>query len=72
MKIKDPKKDGPSPINLAVVYLTRHGETARSLSGRHMGLIDLPLTEHGERTVSRLEERLKELKFATVWTSSSN
>jgi probable phosphoglycerate mutase len=33
---------------LAEVYLARHGETAWSLSGRHTGRTDLPLTERGE------------------------
>jgi probable phosphoglycerate mutase len=55
--------------SLPIVYLARHGETAWSLSGQHTGLTDLPLTEHGERTAHRLGERLKELTFATVWTS---
>ena len=55
--------------SLPIVYLARHGETAWSLSGQHTGLTDLPLTEHGERTARRLGERLKDLTFATVWTS---
>jgi broad specificity phosphatase PhoE len=55
--------------SLPVVYLARHGETAWSLSGQHTGLTDLPLTERGERTARRLEERLKGLTFAKVFTS---
>ena len=55
--------------SLPIVYLARHGETAWSLSGQHTGLTDLPLTEYGERTARRLGERLKDLTFATVWTS---
>lgn len=54
---------------LPVVYLARHGETAWSLTGQHTGLTDLPLTERGERTASRLGERLKELTLAKVFTS---
>jgi probable phosphoglycerate mutase len=54
---------------LPVVYLARHGETAWSLSGQHTGRTDLPLTERGERTARRLGERLRELKFAKVFTS---
>ena len=54
---------------LPIVYLARHGETAWTVSRQHTGLTDLPLTERGERTARRLEERLKGLTFAKVWTS---
>ena len=52
-----------------LVRLVRHGETAWSLAGRHTGLTDLPLTEHGEQNARRLGERLRGLKFAKVFTS---
>ncbi len=55
--------------SLPVVYLARHGETAWSLSGQHTGLTDLPLTERGQRNALALEERLKEMTFAKVFTS---
>ncbi len=54
---------------LPIVYLARHGETAWSISARHTGLTDLPLTERGERNARRLRERLKGLTFQTVLTS---
>ena len=54
---------------LPIVYLARHGETAWSLSGQHTGLTDLPLTERGERNARRLEERLRGVTFAKVFTS---
>ena len=54
---------------LPIVYLARHGETAWSLTGQHTGLTDLPLTERGERNASRLQQRLKGLRFAKVFTS---
>jgi probable phosphoglycerate mutase len=54
---------------LPIIYLARHGETAWSLTGQHTGLTDLPLTERGERNAGRLQERLKGLKFAKVFTS---
>ncbi|HME99879.1 MAG TPA: histidine phosphatase family protein [Terriglobia bacterium] len=54
---------------LPIVYLARHGETAWTLSGQHTGLTDLPLTERGERNARRLEERLRGLNFARVFTS---
>jgi broad specificity phosphatase PhoE len=54
---------------LPVVYLARHGDTAWTKSGQHTGLIDLPLTEDGERNAQRMGERLKGMKFAKVFTS---
>ena len=55
--------------NLPLTYLARHGETAWSLSGRHTGLTDIPLTERGEQNARRLGERLKGLAFTKVFTS---
>ena len=54
---------------LPSVYLARHGETAWSLTGRHTGLTDLPLTERGERNARRLGQRLDGLTFTKVFTS---
>ena len=54
---------------LPAIYLARHGETAWTLSRQHTGLTDLPLTERGERNARRLEERLRGLTFARVFTS---
>ena len=54
---------------LPIVYLARHGETAWTISGQYTGLTDLPLTERGERNARRLEERLRGLGFAKVFTS---
>ena len=55
--------------SLPVVYLVRHGETAWSLTGRHTGLTDVPLTERGERNARRVGERLAGLDFAKVFMS---
>jgi broad specificity phosphatase PhoE len=55
--------------SLPIVHLARHGETAWSLTGRHTGLTDLPLTERGERNARRLAGRLAGLTFARVFTS---
>lgn len=52
-----------------VIYLARQCETAWSLSGRHTGKTDLPLTECGERNTRALGERLRGLTFAKVFTS---
>ena len=54
---------------LTLVYLARHGETAWSLSGRHTGLTDIPLTPRGEGNARRLRERLKGLTFTNVFVS---
>jgi broad specificity phosphatase PhoE len=54
---------------LPVVYLARHGETAWSLSGRHTGTTDIPLTERGERNARALGDRLRGRAFAKVLTS---
>ena len=54
---------------LPIVYLARHGETEWSLSGRHTGLMDLPLTERGERNARQLGVRLQGLNFINVFTS---
>ena len=54
---------------LPIVYLARHGETARSLTGQHTGLTDLPLAEPDERNARQLGERLHGLTFPKVYTS---
>lgn len=54
---------------LPIIYVARHGETAWSLTGQHTGLTDLPLTARGERTATKLQDRLKGQGFAKVFTS---
>jgi probable phosphoglycerate mutase len=54
---------------LPAVYLTRHAETAWSVTGQHTGLTDLPLTERGEGNARRLAERLRGTTFEKVYTS---
>jgi probable phosphoglycerate mutase len=54
---------------LPLVYLARHGETEWTLSGRHTGRTDLPLTARGEAEALRLGDRLRGLTFASVLTS---
>jgi len=60
-----------SPVSdaLPIAYLARHGETSWTLSGRHTGLSDIPLTERGERNAHRLGERLSGMTFARVFSS---
>ncbi len=51
------------------LYFIRHGETEWSLSGRHTGRMDLPLTTQGEDQARKLGARLGELRFSRVLTS---
>ncbi len=55
--------------SLPDVYLARHGETAWTITRRHTGLTDLPLTERGVRNARSLGERLEGAKFAHVFSS---
>lgn len=54
---------------LPEIYLARHGETAWTVTGRHTGRTDIPLTERGVRNARRLAERLKGQAFEHVFTS---
>ena len=49
--------------------LVRHAETEWTLSGRHTGSTDIPLTEEGEREAASLHDRLAKLDFGLVLTS---
>jgi broad specificity phosphatase PhoE len=40
------------------VLLLRHGETALNRSGALRGLIDVPLSEHGQRQARQLAARI--------------
>src|SRR5262245_50770937 len=54
---------------LPVVYLARHGETARTVSRQPTGVTDLPLTPGGETEARRVGHRLEGLTFAAVLTN---
>jgi probable phosphoglycerate mutase len=56
-------------VALAEIYLARHGQTEWSVSGRHTGRTDIPLTEAGQRNARRLGQRLQGVVFDGVWTS---
>jgi broad specificity phosphatase PhoE len=51
------------------VYLLRHGETEWSLSGKHTGVTDLPLTENGRLAARLLKSVLTTETFALILTS---
>jgi probable phosphoglycerate mutase len=51
------------------LFLVRHGETEWSLSGRHTGRTDIPLTEQGEQDARTLGVRLRAANIARVFTS---
>src|SRR5712691_9865758 len=62
---------GPAETNPVAqsVVLARHGETAWSLSGRHTGTTDLPLTPRGEENARDLGRRLAGIHFDAIYSS---
>jgi probable phosphoglycerate mutase len=51
------------------IYLIRHGETEWSRSGKHTGISDIPLTEHGRQQAMLLRQALAATHFERVLTS---
>jgi broad specificity phosphatase PhoE len=56
-------------MSMPEIYLIRHGETEWSLSGKHTGVCDIPLTEHGRRQARLLRQELVTIDFKLVLTS---
>jgi broad specificity phosphatase PhoE len=53
----------------STLWIARHGETEWTLSGRHTGVTDLPLSLAGEEQARRLGLRLKSVNFTKVFCS---
>jgi probable phosphoglycerate mutase len=51
------------------VSIVRHGETAWTVTGRHTGRTDIPLSPRGEEQARQLGARLREMRFSSVFTS---
>ncbi len=51
------------------LYFIRHGQTEWSLSGRHSGRGDIPLTVQGEEEARSVGTRLRNISFSRVLTS---
>ena len=51
------------------IALIRHGQTEWSISGKHTGLTDIPLTDLGRQQADALGEMLNGEKFARVLAS---
>ncbi|CAN5562090.1 hypothetical protein BH24ACT24_BH24ACT24_03530 [soil metagenome] len=54
---------------MSEIVLVRHTETEWSLTGRHTGRSDIPLTEDGRAAARGLAARLADRRFAIILTS---
>ncbi len=54
------------------LFITRHGETLWNLKKRMQSWSDSPLTDKGLEQAKLLSERLKDIEFDAIYSSSSN
>ena len=57
---------------MTTIYLTRHGETEWNLARRLQGQLDSPLTDKGKLQAEWLRDRLEDIEFSAIYSSSSN
>jgi len=57
------------PDTNQTIHVFRHGATEWSVSGKHTGLTDVPLTEAGRRNAGRLRPLVQGTEFALVMSS---
>jgi probable phosphoglycerate mutase len=53
-----------------ILYVVRHGESVFNIEGRYGGIIDIPLTPKGLEQAKQLAEKLNEINFEIIITSS--
>ncbi|CAD5902058.1 conserved hypothetical protein [Carnobacterium maltaromaticum] len=53
------------------IYIMRHGETVLNKLNRLQGIIDSPLTKHGEKECSVVANALKEVNIQNIYSSDS-
>jgi probable phosphoglycerate mutase len=54
------------------IYIVRHGQTEWNLEGRLQGRLDSPLTDAGVKQAKQLAQRLQNIPFDSIYSSSSN
>lgn len=53
-----------------ILYVTRHGETDYNVHGRYSGSTDIPLNENGINQAHQLAEKIKDIPFDIIISSS--
>ncbi len=52
------------------LYIVRHGETDWNVEGRYAGQIDVPLNQNGIKQAEKIKEKLKDISFEKVYSST--